>query len=50
MNAELVALAQSAGTTLVGLMATDAWERTRDGVVALWQRARDDAHGTGGGA
>ncbi|MFF0506896.1 hypothetical protein ACFYUH_25275 [Streptomyces fimicarius] len=42
MNAELVALAQSAGTTLVGLMATDAWERTRDGVVALWQRARPE--------
>ncbi|WTC92173.1 hypothetical protein OH733_15690 [Streptomyces griseus] len=42
MNAELVALAQSAGTTLVGLMATDAWERTRNGVVALWQRARPE--------
>lgn len=42
MNAELVALAQSAGTTLVGLMATDAWERTRDGIVALWQRARPE--------
>nr|WP_098023536.1 hypothetical protein [Streptomyces sp. st115] len=42
MNAELVALAQSAGTTLVGLMATDAWERARDGVVALWQRARPE--------
>ncbi|CAM5386874.1 DUF6879 family protein [Streptomyces griseus] len=42
MNAELVALAQSAGTTLVGLMATDAWERTRDGVVAFWQRARPE--------
>ncbi|MFD0042195.1 hypothetical protein ACFVIZ_31665 [Streptomyces anulatus] len=42
MNSELVTLAQSASVTLVGLMATDAWERTRDGVVALWQRARPE--------
>ncbi|MEV6883312.1 hypothetical protein [Streptomyces sp. NPDC051135] len=33
-------LAQTAGITVVGLMATDAWQRTRDGVVALWRRAR----------
>ncbi|WP_324795306.1 hypothetical protein SJX93_20095 [Streptomyces cyaneofuscatus] len=42
MTPDLAALAQSAGVTLVGLMATDAWERTRDGVVALWQRARPE--------
>ncbi|MFE9456372.1 hypothetical protein [Streptomyces californicus] len=42
MDPELTTLAQSAGVTLVGLMATDAWERTRDGVVALWQRARPE--------
>lgn len=42
MDPELTALAQSAGVTLVGLMATDAWERTRDGAVALWQRARPE--------
>lgn len=24
---------------MVTLMATDAWERTRDGIVSLWQRA-----------
>ncbi|MFI1191008.1 hypothetical protein [Streptomyces californicus] len=42
MDPELTTLAQSAGATLVGLMATDAWERTRDGVVALWRRARPD--------
>ncbi|MFD6587381.1 hypothetical protein ACFWED_10920 [Streptomyces anulatus] len=42
MNPELAALAQSASVTLVGLMATDAWEHTRDGVVALWQRARPE--------
>ncbi|MEU1624230.1 hypothetical protein ABZ746_02570 [Streptomyces sp. NPDC020096] len=33
-------LAQTASTTVVALMATDAWERTRDGVVALWRRVR----------
>ncbi|MFC9466064.1 hypothetical protein [Streptomyces coelicoflavus] len=38
MDPEL--LAQTAGITVVGLMATDAWQRTRDGVVALWRRAR----------
>lgn len=42
MNPELVTLAQSASVTLVGLMATDAWENARDGVVALWQRARPE--------
>lgn len=35
MDPELATLAQSAAVTLVGLMATDAWERTRDGVVGL---------------
>ncbi|MFD7335069.1 hypothetical protein ACFV98_03570 [Streptomyces violascens] len=38
MDAEI--LAQSAGTTVVALMATDAWQRTREGVVALWHRVR----------
>ncbi|MFD8913486.1 hypothetical protein [Streptomyces sp. NPDC059575] len=33
-------LAQTAGTTVVALMATDAWQRTREGVVALWRRVR----------
>ncbi|MEI5035964.1 hypothetical protein RB201_35090 [Streptomyces sp. S1A(2023)] len=42
MNQELVTLAQSASVTLVGLMATDAWEHTRDGFVTLWQRARPE--------
>lgn len=39
MDPELTTLAQNASLTLVALMATDAWERTRDGVVALWRRA-----------
>ena len=33
-------LVQTAGVTVVGLMATDAWQRTRDGVVAVWRRVR----------
>ncbi|MBT2451798.1 hypothetical protein J7F03_32995 [Streptomyces sp. ISL-43] len=31
-------LLETAGTTLVAVMATDAWQSTRDGVVALWRR------------
>ncbi|MGW2204321.1 hypothetical protein [Streptomyces sp. NPDC001774] len=39
MEAQLVELARAAGVAVVTLMATDAWERTRDGMVALWRRA-----------
>ncbi|MFF5938447.1 hypothetical protein [Streptomyces sp. NPDC012508] len=39
MEAQLMELARTAGSAVVTLMATDAWERTRDGVVALWRRA-----------
>ncbi|MEW2623914.1 hypothetical protein [Streptomyces sp. NPDC048106] len=39
MDPELTALARNASLTLVTLMATDTWERARDGVVALWRRA-----------
>ncbi|MGA5872599.1 hypothetical protein [Streptomyces cinereoruber] len=42
MDAEIAALAGTAGTTVVTLLATDAWNRVRDGVVALWQRARPE--------
>ncbi|MFJ8540683.1 hypothetical protein ACIRFH_01465 [Streptomyces sp. NPDC093586] len=38
MDPEIVALAGTAGTTVVTLMATNAWESARDGVVALWRR------------
>ncbi|MEU2261224.1 hypothetical protein ABZ557_13275 [Streptomyces sp. NPDC019645] len=38
MDAQMMDLARTAGTTVVTLMATDAWERTRDGLVALWRR------------
>ncbi|MEU1160556.1 hypothetical protein ACIPX0_02305 [Streptomyces sp. NPDC090075] len=48
MGPEIADLAQTAGTTVVTLMATQAWESARDGVVALWQRfqpARAEAVG-----
>jgi hypothetical protein len=38
LAAELVALAGTAGTTLVAAMATDAWQVARDGIVRLFGR------------
>ncbi|GGV11677.1 hypothetical protein [Streptomyces griseoflavus] len=38
MDPEIVALAGTAGTTVVTLMVTNAWESARDGMVALWRR------------
>ena len=38
MEPEIAALASTAGTTVVTLMATDAWQRTREGVTGLWRR------------
>lgn len=38
----MTALASTAGTTVVTLMATDAWERTRDGIAALWRRVHPE--------
>ncbi|MCI3273518.1 hypothetical protein [Streptomyces cylindrosporus] len=32
----------SAGTALVGAIATDTWDHARAAVVALWRRARPD--------
>ncbi|WP_212912541.1 hypothetical protein [Streptomyces sp. TS71-3] len=40
MDPEITALAGTAGTTVVTLMATSAWEAARDGLVALWRKAR----------
>ncbi|MFI9030263.1 hypothetical protein [Streptomyces sp. NPDC053560] len=42
MDPEIATLAGTAGTTLVTLMATEAWQGVRDGVVGLWRRARLD--------
>jgi hypothetical protein len=38
MDAELTALTQTAGTTFVTLLATDAWQLVRDRIARLWQR------------
>ncbi len=38
MDQELALLAQTASTTMVTLMATDAWQRARDRVVGVWRR------------
>ncbi|QFQ99365.1 hypothetical protein F9278_28050 [Streptomyces phaeolivaceus] len=40
MDPQLTVMAQTASATVVALMATDVWQHTRDGVVALWQRVR----------
>jgi hypothetical protein len=42
VDPEVTALAQSAGTTLVTLMATDAWQRVRDGLTQLWRRTQPE--------
>ncbi|GGU76019.1 hypothetical protein GCM10010260_05230 [Streptomyces filipinensis] len=42
MDAELMTLASTAGTTVVTLLTTDAWERARTAVAALWGRAVPD--------
>lgn len=38
MDPQIVDLARTAGTTVVALMATHAWEAARDQVVTLWRR------------
>ncbi|MGW0879424.1 hypothetical protein [Streptomyces sp. NPDC002671] len=38
MDSDTALLAQSAGVTLVTLITTDAWERTREGITQLWRR------------
>ncbi|MEV6005205.1 hypothetical protein AB0M29_00195 [Streptomyces sp. NPDC051976] len=40
MDPELASLTQSAGTTVVTLMATEAWQAARDGVLELWRRVQ----------
>ncbi|MCP9207379.1 hypothetical protein [Streptomyces cucumeris] len=38
MDPQIADLARTAGTTMVTLMTTNAWESARDGLVSLWQR------------
>jgi hypothetical protein len=42
MDAELVALASKGASTVVALLATDAWEKAKASVGALWRRVRPD--------
>ncbi|MGW3325906.1 hypothetical protein [Streptomyces virginiae] len=42
MDPEMAVLASTAGTTLVTLLTTDAWQRVRDGVALLWRRAEPE--------
>ncbi|MDJ0343941.1 hypothetical protein QMK19_27935 [Streptomyces sp. H10-C2] len=43
MEAELVALATSGATTLVGLMVSESWAQARGRLVALFSRGRTEA-------
>ncbi|NJP42703.1 hypothetical protein [Actinacidiphila epipremni] len=40
MDPEISSLAQSGGASLVALMAADAWQAAREGVVRLWRRVQ----------
>lgn len=42
MDPELVALAGTAATTVVRLLATDGWEKAKQAIGTLWRRARPD--------
>ena len=42
MDPELMALASTVGTTVVGLLATDAWEKAKSALGGFWRRARPD--------
>lgn len=43
MDPEIAALAGTAGTTLVSLLATEAWESAREGFAGLWSRRPERA-------
>ncbi|MFF4366282.1 hypothetical protein [Streptomyces sp. NPDC001594] len=43
MDPQIVAVAGAAGSAIVSAMATDGWQRARDGVVGLWQRFRPES-------
>lgn len=42
MDPEMTMLAGTAGTTLVTLLTTEAWQRARDGIASLWRRAEPE--------
>jgi hypothetical protein len=42
VDAELLTLANTGGTALVTLLATDAWEKSKSAAGALWQRVHPE--------
>ncbi|MGW2081964.1 tetratricopeptide repeat protein [Streptomyces sp. NPDC001939] len=42
MDPEMATLAGTAGTTLVTLLTTEAWQQARDSIASLWRRAEPD--------
>jgi len=42
MDADLAVMASSAATTIVGLMATDAWDQVKEKTWALWRHFRPE--------
>jgi hypothetical protein len=42
MDPQLAALSTGASSTLVALMVTDGWQRTREGAVRLWRQFRPE--------
>ena len=42
MDPEMTMLAGTAGTTLVTLLTTEAWQRARDGIASLWRRTEPE--------
>ncbi|WP_405668773.1 hypothetical protein [Streptomyces sp. NBC_00055] len=38
----MAVLASTAGTTLVTLLTTEAWQRARDGIASLWRRTEPE--------
>lgn len=42
MDADLTALAWKGASTVVALLATDAWEKAKTGLGSLWRRARPE--------
>jgi class 3 adenylate cyclase len=42
VDPELIALASTGATTIVALLATDAWGQAKSGLVSLWQHTHPD--------
>ncbi len=42
MDPDIAALASTAGTTIVTLLATEGWQHTRDSLAALWRRVHPE--------